>query len=464
MSGRWVLDAPDARARPLDLLRWRWRESQASMLVLAGVGAYAAIAFYAMNRSGYDVWGGLFVLPILLALSMPLLSVMARHEDDPRLATVLFWALIAKLVMAIPRWGMGFILYGGVADASGYSGAGAMLANAYRHLHFIGPPSTVTGTNTLQVITGIIYVFTGNTTLGGYIVFSWIGFWGLYLYYRAVKLAVPEVDHFRYALFVFFLPTMLFWPSSIGKDAWMCMGIGLSTYGAARLFRSRRGAYPILAAGLVATAIVRPNMTAILFAALFIGYLLRPAGPRATVLSPIFKTLGIVLLLVAGFVVINKAKSFFGLTTLSVTSVQHVIHTAGVNTTIGGSSFTPTPVHNPLEFPVGAVTVLFRPFPWESHNIQVLLTGMEGVFLMGATALSWRRFAAVRHHLRNPFVIMALVYSVEFIYAFSRFGNYGIIARERAQLYPFFLLFLCLRPWRHEQPAALPLRKASTPV
>ena len=36
------------------------------------------------------------------------------------------------------------------------------------------------------------------------------------------------------------------------------------------------------------------------------------------------------------------------------------------------------------------------------------------------------------------------------VYAFSAFSNFGILARQRCQVLPFFLVLLCLPEWRRE--------------
>ena len=45
---------------------------------------------------------------------------------------------------------------------------------------------------------------------------------------------------------------------------------------------------------------------------------------------------------------------------------------------------------------------------------------------------------------RNPYVTFAVVYVAAFIWAFSGFGNFGILARQRVLMLPFFLVLLAL--------------------
>lgn len=77
-------------------------------------------------------------------------------------------------------------------------------------------------------------------------------------------LAVPDGNHLLYGKLVLLLPSLLFWPSALGKDAWMVLGIGATAYGAARLFTGRRGSLLWITAGAVACGLVRPHITPIL--------------------------------------------------------------------------------------------------------------------------------------------------------------------------------------------------------
>ena len=131
-----------------------------------------------------------------------------------------------------------FVAFGvyGVADAARYMQEGAQFATRFHHLDFaVGP---ITGTHFPSILTGLVYSVTWPTRIGAFLVFSWIGFWGLFLFYRAFTIAVPEGRRKTYARLVFFMPSLLFWSSSVGKEAWMLFGLGLAAFGAARLLTS----------------------------------------------------------------------------------------------------------------------------------------------------------------------------------------------------------------------------------
>jgi hypothetical protein len=88
---------------------------------------------------------------------------------------------------------------------------------------------------------------------------------------------------------------------------------------------------------------------------------------------------------------------------------------------------------------------VFRPWPYEAHNLQSLIGSLEGVLLLGLVLTSLRRLASVpRAMLRRPYIAFSLLFSLLFAYAFSSIGNFGILSRERVQLYPLLVVVLCV--------------------
>jgi hypothetical protein len=61
----------------------------------------------------------------------------------------------------------------------------------------------------------------------------------------------------------------------------------------------------------------------------------------------------------------------------------------------------------------------------------------------------WRArwiWAAIRSLRRQPYVVFCLVFSVLFIVAYSSYANFGLLARQRVQLYPLFLVLISIPP------------------
>lgn len=429
-------------------------------IVLAGSAAYLAALAWAWQHTSYDVWGALLVAPMLIAVSIPILRRVAYDEHDPKMVRLLTAAVALKLFMALVRYGVGKGIYGGVPDAANYHNWGARLSPLFRSGDFRTLGESLSGTGFIRVLTGVIYTVTGPTIIGGFVVFAWIGFWGLYFFYRAFRLALPEADHRRYARFVFFLPSMLYWPSSIGKEAYMCFMLGISAYGAAKLLNHQRGAFAIIATGITGCAFVRPHVSLLMFIGLAMAYLVRPAR-RGRFGGALPKLLGMTVLIVGGIFLLDRVSSFFEIGTVSAEGTSQVFESTAVHTDEGGSAYKTVAPTSPTRFGWAVVTVLFRPFPNEAGNVQAGLASLEAGAILVLCLLSIPRVMGLFSDLRsNAYAVLAITYILLFCYAFASIGNFGILTRQRVQVLPFVLVLVCL-PRRAERQAQLDLARVS---
>jgi hypothetical protein len=426
----------------------------------AAAAAYLILLALAMTRVSFDVWGALVVAPALTAISLVLLSKARRREVDPWIGKLFVVAFVAKMVGAVVRYAVTFEVYAGRADAGGYHGSGGRLAAAFWNgtwdQAYAAEVPKLGGTEVMRLITGVVYVFTGPTKLGGFLVFSCLGFWGLYGFYRAFRIGFPEGDHRRYAVLLFFLPSLLYWPSSIGKEAWMLFTLGIAAWGAALVLRYHGRGYVVLGLGLVGTAIVRPHITLLLFVALFIAYLWRRRSWLESHTGLLGRIAGIGLMVLVGGLVLTQAADFFHLQDLDRAGVQQVLDRTEDQSSKGGSQYSVSRPKSPGEYPDAVLTVLFRPFPWEAGNAQALVASAEGTLLALLFVLSLPRLARLpRLLVSTPYLLFALAYILMFVFAFSSVGNFGIITRQRTQVFPFVLVLLALplpvRPRRSEQ-------------
>ncbi|MGQ0802753.1 MAG: hypothetical protein ACT4PI_02645 [Actinomycetota bacterium] len=446
---------------PSDIHRPSASPGLGSIFGLATFGAlvvYAGALPWAIASGSYDLWGGLLIAPVLALISLPLLRRLGRQDGDPWIRNLLGAALVVKLVGALIRYAVtSNILRAGDADA--YHDAGRELAKEFRAWEFAGTafqehvPDWV-GTPFIRLLTGFVYTVTGPTKLGGFVVFSWLGFWGLYLFYRAFRIAVPDGNHRLYAVLVFFLPSLVFWPSSIGKEAWMQLTIGVCAYAAACIFTQRRGGFPLLVLGLWGAAMVRPHMALIAIVAVGAGYVLRQPRRAASGVPGFGRLLGIVLLLVIGAAVVSQTESFFGVDASGTSAVDQVLERAETQSGQGASQFENARPSSPIEFPAAIVTVLFRPFLFEAGgSVTRLIASLEGTVVLLLFLLVPRRLLAIpRQMVRMPYAAFATTFSLLFIYGFSAVGNFGILVRQRTQVFPLLLVL-----------AALPMGKGTNP-
>jgi hypothetical protein len=449
--------APAAPAAALRALADRvpWPTAVACSLVLG----YVTVFVLAMVHTGYDTWGALLILPALMAIGTPILSRVAAANPERDVFRLLMLAMALKLLCAFPRYLMAFVLYGGAADAKMYHERGSDLA-LFLDTH--SPLSgtfhydlgmKVAGTGFIIIVTGVVYAITGPSLVGGFLVFSWLGFWGLLLFWRALQIAFPEADSRRYAKLVFFLPSLLFWPSSIGKDAWMMFCLGLTAYGVARLLDRRFGAFLCIAVGSLGTGMVRPHVTVLAGAGLTVAYVLRRRPQQVSALGPLRTVLTVVVLGVMVMLMLQQVSTFFGTNGTSGDSVNHVLSETSRRTSQGGSVINQASADdaaprfslNPAGLPVAVVSVLFRPFPFEASNIQNLIQSVECFALLVMFIRSWPRLRQLpRLFVRRSYVAFTIVYTLLFCWAFSTINNMGILSRERVQVLPLVLVLLAV--------------------
>jgi hypothetical protein len=136
------------------------------------------------------------------------------------------------------------------------------------------------------------------------------------------------------------------------------------------------------------------------------------------------------------------AGSFLEVDPTDSSAVGQALDSPGEQTDTGGSAFSNV---NPLLFPLAIMTVLYRPFPFEAGNLQAIIASFEGMLLLGLTLHRrrevWRALRSVR---TSPMLAIALVYGGVFVYAYTGFSNFGLLARQRVQVYPFLMMLLCM--------------------
>ena len=418
-----------------------------------------------MNVSS-ATWIGLIIGLVLLVFAVPVVARwVACLDQDPRTFRIVMASGALKLAAA-PLWI--YVIdhfYGGVADANTYNQVGTQVASQIRGGNFSFHVGPLIGDGATSIITGIVYTPIGSNTLGGYFVFAFLAFVSLAFFYRAFRVALPEGDHRRYAILVFFLPSLLFWTSAIGKDALISLGLGIAALGAARILARARGGFLLLGSGLALTALIRPHVALMLFVALAIAFLINKSK-RASPLNPLVKLLGAAVLVGGGVILAKVTAHFFGIQNLDASSIQKVLNANAINTgaasqsQIGqfGSSGATSVSLSLASVPKDIYYVLIRPLPFQAHGVTQLASSLENVFLVGLFAASWRRLASAFMSMRRrPYLLLAALYSLMWIVLFASIGNLGILARERTSLLP---LLLVLVSW----PAATRPRETSRRV
>ncbi len=452
LRGAWIETPKEARERlkregrvEKSVRRGGRNVSTVSLMFIVPVVLLLVGLAVAMQTTTYDFWGGLLVGPVLLLLTLPIAARAAKHDDDPKTGRIILLAVLVKLALGTPaRYLQAYYLYKS-ADAVAYFNNGVVLIDKFRRFDFSNL-GRLPGTRFIEVASGVVLAVIDETRFGEFVVFSWASFLGLYLFYRAFRIAFPEGDYKRYRLVLFFWPSTLFWPSSVGKDAWMLLVLGCCAVGVAQLLIGRARGVLWLGLGSLGCALVRPHLALMVIAGFAIALVLRRnrQGYTRLLARPAGTAILMVGMLVAAAVLFAEAQTFFNLDSLDVESAQLLLQSTSERTAEGGSQFTPASPTSPTGFVEATVTVLFRPFPFEISGPGVV-AGFEGLLLMGLVFASLPRLARIpRMVLRAPYVAFAVGYSFAFIFAFASISNFGILARERTQLFPLLFVVFAL--------------------
>lgn len=427
------------------------RALQPGTIVVLGFVLLAAYAIGLMfAASTYDTVVATLLGPVLILLTLPALSRQAARESDRRLFWLLLIALMVKLALgAVGQLYVMKDLYGGVADAAYYYDEGVELARQFRDLNFETGLDPIIGTNFTKILTGAVLAIIGNSKTGAFMVFSWMGFWGLFLFYRAFVIAVPEGSARTYARLVFFLPSLIFWPSAIGKDAWMVLGLGIAAFGAARVMTGHtwRG-LAVAGVGFWMGGMVRPHVVAMVGVGLAAAYLIRRPRKELRELAPVAQAISLIAVAAVALMVVSRSEAWLQTKGFqNPTDVNSSLGSVYTKTSRGGSSFVPSLLTSPQRAPAAAVTVLFRPILTDAEKFQEFIAGIEGslLLLFALFRIRWI-IAGFRSVRRQPYVALAFVYTGLFVLAFSSIANFGILVRQRSSVLPFFLLLLCIPP------------------
>ena len=399
-----------------------------------------------LDGSTYDTWGAFVWGPVLLVLAFPLCHWVARKTGEPEIAGFLFAAAALKIVVgASLRYYMVDAVYG-AGDAFGYDRAAGELVEPFRRGIF-QDLGQITGTRFLEIVDGLVQAIIGRTMVGSFLVFSAMAFVGICFLYLAFCEALPNGDHTLYRRLLFLTPTVWFWTSGVGKEAFLVFCIGAMAYGFARLVTGHLLGVVLTGFGLWGTVVVRPHVGLMLLLGAAVA--LPPAvrslragsdeprsGPFARLVLPL-------LVLLALPASLDSAEHFFQIEGLNLDSAIEVREEVVRRTSSGGSEFAPPDTNNPIGLTLGVATVVARPFPWEASGFQELAAA-EGVVLLTVLSIAaWRRRARLARSLGERWVRFSVAYVIAFGWAFSAVANFGILARQRSLMLPFLFVLVC---------------------
>lgn len=439
------------------------RNREPILIVSVLVVVLAALAIV-MAKGTYDLWAGVLLIPILAGVSLSLLRVAVRR-DIPHLYGVLALGFFVKMAGTILRYYVFSRVYGSVADATLYYKRGSELAAAVRggRLSILDILPLARELNFLYRLSGLTLFVTGPTQLGAFLVFGTLGYWGVVLIVKAACRSIPGLEQRRFALLCMWVPSVVFWPSSLGKEAWILFASGVLALGLSHLYLWTRPVLGLVLAALGALGIgaLRIHLAAVFLvgaAFAFVQGLLLPESGRFQRRRGGRFALAVVSLALMSAVAYS-AVNRLGLSKDGgdfLTGLDSALNRAATMSETGGSAFTPINAKNPVLWPWAIVRTLTRPLPTDVNSLSAVFPALETSAFLIALVAARRRLANIGACLRrSTFLAYCLATSAVFGLVFSAFGNLGILVRQRSLVVPYLLLLLCLparasRAERHE--------------
>lgn len=427
--------------------------SRQSIVWLAAAGsAFGFGALLALGASG----GAVAFMAILATMMFGGIAWAMRTSDDaswmPRWVVLAF---LAKLAGTAARYWMVAVFYG-AGDSYRYYQAGTELALQWRAT---GVPALTGqgafGTQVVEMITGGMFAVFTPDLLGGFLMFSILSFFGQLFLYAAFRRWAEPHQLKPYALLIFLLPTYVFWPSSIGKDALVIFALGGAAYFASRTLESFEIRWlPGMVAFLGLLGMIRIHVAGLVVAGLVGAGLLAKLPPNVDPIARVRRLVFVGVGVAAAAGVITLFPDIFGVAITGEESLDAFTADVVRRTSESGTVASGGPVTGPADIPGAIALVLFRPFAFEATEIQHYFAAVEttvvlGLFLWKLPAM-WRNWRSWRS---NGYAVFSTIYIVGFAIAFSVVRNLGIIARQRGQVLAFFLCLVVVLGWEEKQRA-----------
>jgi hypothetical protein len=412
-------------------------------------------------------WAAFMVVATVAWLAAALL--VQRHPEWGRWTRrLILIAVVLRVIGAAARYEVFFRFYDAGGDAVGYYVVGLTYAKSFWNLDFaivldrsLWWVGQWWGSQFLRFVSGAVLTLIGPSMRGEFLVFSLFSLAGLLLFGRAYRRSFPWAPLERYLAWILLLPSLWFWPSSVGKEAFVLLCMGMVAAGHAG--DGKKPNWLLMATGLGLAFCVRPHVAAVLIGAVGASQWLAKRQIRGP--GDVARTVLVgVLVVVVGVAALER----LGVDQVDLEGVQEFMEHRADMTAIGGSAIG-SRGGGMSDVPMAFVNILFRPFPWEAHHAFAMLSSLEMVLLW---ALAFRRRRTLKEALRgwrqNRLLTFALVFSLVYVLMIGLvFHNLGIISRQRVLVFPFLFLILEAQPVpvrrRAPQVAPAPVRRRPQP-
>lgn len=287
----------------------------------------------------------------------------------------------------------------------------------------------------IRVLTWFMFQAIGPNFHAGKVLFTFIGFMGIYLCYRGAVLFLRKESP-GLLLITTLSPTCLFWSSLLGKDPICLFGVGLYVFGSLGWLTSGRHSYLFLIVlGALFTSVVRSYFLPILAVPLSVAYFMQTR--RALVrlfLFPVF--------IFGTYFSVVSFRDSFKIDSFEAFAQYQANLISGWG---GGSAYSLPLIDSPIALllvaPLGAFTALFRPLLFEAHNPFALVASIDNTVLLIIAAYAFKRSKLKEFGQPEILWMSAFILLWSTLHGLGS-GNLGALSRFKIQILPIFITLL----------------------
>lgn len=313
-------------------------------------------------------------------------------------------------------------------------------------------------TRTYMVIRfiSILALITFDSYLVTTVILASLSYIGVWKAYRTFVSYFPELQN-KFAIAFLFMPSLLFWGSSILKDTFTLTFVCLWVSAADELFyknRQRLSNVILLAISGVMIIIIKPYIFMVLFPISVMWLLYFPvirvkSGLIKFVLLPallVFMAVGTVVVLQQLEESLDKFSLDRAIKTIEVTQSDMKRSEQYGNNYFDIGEFDGTWTGVIAKFPQATMAGLFRPFLWEARSVVMALSGLENfwVLMMAVyTLFSVGPLFMFRSIGAIPILLFCFLFAIIFAFMVGiTTPNFGALVRFKIPLVPFFISML----------------------
>jgi hypothetical protein len=306
-------------------------------------------------------------------------------------------------------------------------------------------------------IASLFDLVTFSSYSGTAVLFGFMSFLGLWFFFLTFYELFPHLKKWI-AICALFIPSVVFWGSGILKDTIVMACLGVITYAVKKIFIDKRPSVMAIITALVGAILIFAVKKYVLLcyipAVLVWIYAINLRKIPSIMIRIMLLPIILILSVASGYYVVRKISEDdprYALDKISKTAKITAYDIRYVSGKDAGSGYALGELDGSFGsmialFPQAVNVSLFRPYPWESTNVLMILSSIEATLLLTITlALFFTRPTRFMRSLSNPTIIFCLVFSITFAFAVgvSTF-NFGTLTRYRIPLLPFYLLALVL--------------------